>query len=55
MTRKTLFAGLVVAGVLAGGAPALAQQPDGHLCIAATHDKDHPGPSVACIWLPGDK
>ena len=53
MTRKTLFAGIVVAGVIAGSAPALAS-PDSHLCLAATHDKNNPGPSVVCVWLPGD-
>ena len=52
MTRKTLFAGIVVAGVLAGSAPALAA-PDSHLCLAATQDKNNPGPSVVCVWLPG--
>jgi hypothetical protein len=54
MTRKILFAGLLVAGVLASGAPAMAGQDDGHLCVAATHDKNNPGPSVICVWLPGD-
>jgi hypothetical protein len=52
MTRKTMFVGIIVAGVIAGGAaPALAQ-PDGHLCVAATHDREHPGPGVVCVWTP---
>jgi hypothetical protein len=53
MTRTTLLAGLIVAGVLATGAPALASTGDSHLCVAATDDKNNPGPSVICVWLPG--
>ena len=53
MTRKILFAGLLVAGVLAGASPALANGQDGHLCVAATNDKNNPGNSVVCVWLPG--
>ena len=53
MTRKFLFAGLVVAGMLAGSAPALATETQGHLCVAATDDREHPGESVICVWLPG--
>ena len=53
MTRKILFTGLLVAGVLAGGAPAMASDTQGHLCVAATNDKNNPGQSVICAWLPG--
>jgi hypothetical protein len=53
MTRKILLAGIIVAGVLAGASPASAAP--GHLCVAATHDKNHPGPSVICVWIPGDR
>ena len=53
MTRKILFAGLLVAGVL-GASPAMANDKDGHLCVAATHDKNNPGQSVICVWLPGN-
>jgi hypothetical protein len=54
MTRKILVVGILGAGLLAGAAPALAAEGDGHLCIAATRDKNNPGPSVICVWLPGD-
>jgi hypothetical protein len=53
MTRKILFAGLVVAGLFVGTVPAMATETQGHLCVAATDDKNNPGDSVICVWLPG--
>ena len=53
MTRKLILAGLLVAGALAGATPAMAQDTQGHLCVAATDDKNNPGDSVICVWLPG--
>jgi hypothetical protein len=53
MTRKILIAGLLISGAVAGASPAMAQDHDGHLCVAATQDKNNPGDSVICVWLPG--
>lgn len=50
MMRRVLLGTLLTVGLLAGAAPALAG--DGHLCLAATGDKNNPGPSVLCIWTP---
>jgi hypothetical protein len=52
MSRRTIVAGILTAGVLATAAPALAGGNDGHLCVAATRDKNNPGPSVICVWTP---
>ncbi|MDT7547362.1 MAG: hypothetical protein QOE99_3472 [Actinomycetota bacterium] len=55
MIRKTAVAAIAL-GVLSGmAAPALANGDESHVCIVATHDRNHPGPSVICVVVPVDK
>lgn len=55
MTRTTLIAALIVAGSLATAVPALAEDDGSHVCVAATRDRNNPGPSVVCVWVPVGK
>ena len=55
MTRKILIAALVVAGAVATAAPAMAEDDGSHVCVAATRDRNNPGPSVICAWVPVNK
>jgi hypothetical protein len=55
MTRKSLAAGLIFIGVIAGTAsPALAGDNGSYVCVMATHDKHHPGDPAFCVWVPVD-
>ena len=55
MTRRRILIGLVVAGAVAGSAgPALAGDSGTRVCVIATNDRNNPGPSPLCVWLPVD-
>ncbi len=53
MTPKRFVVALAVAGaVLGSAAPALAQDDGSKVCVVATHDRNNPGPSALCVWVP---
>ena len=56
MSRRRILLGLAFLGVMAGtAAPALAEDGHSRVCIMATNDRNHPGQSPLCVWLPVDK
>jgi hypothetical protein len=56
MSRRRILLGLAFLGVMAGtAAPALAEDGTSRVCIMATNDRNHPGQSPLCVWLPIDK
>ena len=56
MSRRRILLGLAVLGVVAGtAAPALAEDGTSRVCIMATNDRNNPGQSPLCVWVPIDK
>jgi hypothetical protein len=56
MSRRRILLGLAVVGVLAGSAaPALAEDGTSRVCVIATNDRNNPGQSPLCVWVPIDK
>jgi hypothetical protein len=50
--RRILF-GLALVGVMAGTiAPALADDGYTRICVMATNDRNNPGQSPLCVWVP---
>ena len=53
MTRVRLALGLAAFGVLAAtAAPALADDGYTKVCLVATNDRNNPGQSPLCVWVP---
>jgi hypothetical protein len=56
MSRRRILLGLTVLGVMAGtAAPALAEDGTTRVCIMLTNDRNNPGQSPLCVWVPVDK
>lgn len=55
MNRRRILIGLVLAGAIGGtAAPALAGDSGTRVCVIATNDRNNPGPSPLCVWVPVD-
>ena len=53
MSRKRILIGLALVGVIGGTvAPALADDGYTRICIIATNDRNNPGQSPVCVWVP---
>ena len=53
MSRRRLLIALALVGVTAGTvAPALADDGYTRVCVIATHDRNNPGSSPVCVWVP---
>ena len=56
MTRARLAVCLAAFGfVAATAAPALAEDGQSRVCIILTNDRNNPGSSPLCVWVPVEK
>lgn len=53
MTRRLVVLTLTIAAALAGlAAPALADDDGTRVCVILSNDRNNPGPSPLCVWVP---
>ena len=56
MSRRRIIVGLVlVAAAVGTAAPAMAEDDGSKVCVMMTNDRNNPGESPLCVWVPINK